>query len=117
MEKKRLEIKFSHSNTLNVMKILVPFDHITSVLSMGEVGVDVGIHEVSNHDLLEFIRASQAELAARGFVKAADKMAPELQFRSPNCGHQGPGTLGCKVCEDKAADKPVVMTPAEWAKL
>ena len=87
MEKKRLEIKFSHPNTLNVMKILVPFDHITSVLSMGEVGVDVGIHEVSNHDLLEFIRASQAELAARGFVNS------------------------------KAADKPGVMTPAEWAKL
>ena len=68
MEKKRLEIKFSHPNTLNVLKILVPFDHITSVLSMGEVGVDVGIHNVSNHDLLELIRASKAELAERGFV-------------------------------------------------
>ena len=67
-EKKRLEISFSHPNTLNVMKILVPFDHITSVLSMGEVGVDVAIHETSNHDLLEFIRASEAELATRGFV-------------------------------------------------
>ena len=73
MEKKRLEISFSHPNTLNVMKILVPFDHITSVLSMGAVGVDVAIHETSNHDLLELIRASQAELAERGYVKAADK--------------------------------------------
>ena len=67
-EKKRLEIKFSHPNTLNVMKILVPFDHITSVLSMGEVGVDVGIHDVTNHDLLELIRTAQAELTTRGFV-------------------------------------------------
>ena len=117
MEKKRLEIKFSHLNTLNVMVLHAPADRITSILNMGDLGSDIRVHATSNHDLLEIIRASQAELAARGFVKAADKMAPELQFRSPNCGHQGPGTLGCKVCEDKAADKPVVMTPAEWAKL
>ena len=69
-EKKRLEIRFSHPNALNVMKILVPFDHITSVLSMGEVGVEVGIHDVSNHDLMQLIRTAQAELPTRGFAEA-----------------------------------------------
>ena len=68
MEKKRIRISFSHSNTLNVMGLHVPADRITSVLNMGETGCDLNIHSTSNHDLLEFIRASQAELAARGFV-------------------------------------------------
>ena len=104
MEKKRIRISFSHSNTLNVMGLHVPADRITSVLNMGETGCDLNIHSTSNHDLLEFIRASQAELTTRGYVKPADEIGPERQFRSPYCFHQGPGTLGCKVCEDKVTD-------------
>lgn len=83
MEKKRLKISFTHLNTLNVMTLHVPADRITSVLSMGETGCDINVHATSNHDLLEFIRASQAELAERGFVKAADKpvvMTPALSM-------------------------------------
>jgi len=74
-EKKRLEIRFSHPNALNVMKILVQSDRITSVLSMGEVGVEVGIHDVSNHDLLQLIRTAQAELTTRGFSAAVSGAA------------------------------------------
>ena len=70
MEKKRLKISFSHPNTLNVMVLHAPADRITSTLNMGDLGSDIRVHETSNHDLLELIRASQAELAARGFVEA-----------------------------------------------
>ena len=89
MEKKRLEIKFTHPNTLNVMVLHAPADRITSILNMGDLGSDIRVHETSNHDLLEFIRASQAELAARGFVnsKAADKpgvMTPALSNHPDN---------------------------------
>jgi len=72
MEKKQMSISFSHPGTLNVMKLRLPADRITSILSMGDIGIDVSIHDTSNHDLLELIRAAQAELVVRG-VKAADK--------------------------------------------
>jgi len=83
-DKRQLKISFSHTGTLNVMQLRLPADRITSILSMGDLGIDISIHDTSNHDLLEANRAITAELVERGV---------------------------------KAAVKPVVMTPAEWAKL
>ena len=70
-DKRQLEITFSHTGTLNVMKLRVPCDRITSILNFGaDLGIELAMHATSNHDLVELIRASQAELVERG-VKPA----------------------------------------------
>jgi len=66
MAEQQLSIEFSHTGTLNVMRLRVPADRITSVLSMGELGIDLNLHATNNSDLLELIRAAQAELVERG---------------------------------------------------
>ena len=87
-DKRQLEITFSHTGTLNVMKLRVPCDRITSILNFGaDLGIELAMHATSNHDLVELIRASQAELVERGFVKAADKpgvMTPALSKHPDN---------------------------------
>ena len=69
-DKRQLKISFSHTGTLNVMRLLVPSERITSVLNMGTTGIDLSMHDTSDHDLLTLIRGAQAELVERG-VKPA----------------------------------------------
>jgi len=70
-DKRQLEIIFSHTGTLNVMRLRVPADRITSILNFGaDLGIELAMHDTSDHDLLTLIRGAEAELVERG-VKPA----------------------------------------------
>ena len=77
-DKRQLEITFSHTGTLNVMKLLVPSERITSVLNMGTTGIDLSMHDTSDHDLRTLIRGAEAELVERG-VKSLVREAPKTE--------------------------------------
>ena len=72
-QQQRIGVEFSHSISLQVMRLRIPSDRIVSTLSLTrDLGIDISAHGITNQDLLELIRAAKTELKYRG-IEAAEK--------------------------------------------
>jgi len=72
-QQQRIGVEFSHSISLQVMRLRIPSDRIVNTLSLTrDLGIDISAHGITNQDLLELIRAAKTELKYRG-IEAAEK--------------------------------------------